>query len=275
MPCSLHSDSNHQTNNNGHTHLLVSSMSISSSTRCISVYWRSPGTRFHCMLHQQHSTWHTHIHFQVKFLHLPGRLSSTFRTARSQSKLALSISDGGSQLCPHPSNAEEHRLYPARYPPQPGQAQPRGHPLLSPEITNVYVGLVVRQFESCLYTPDQILDFVKDIEVDLQVTCDALKAGGNPRKRHAYCLFVDNLSGAMSIPTDPPYCLLYPTSYVKGVELDHFDTCNSPAGMHLHRCVCSATLQFSNGDPKEHTMSGVASSCPTGCSTTICCTLLF
>ena len=113
------------------------------------------------------------------------------------------------------------------------------------EITNIYVGLVVHRFESHLYTPDQILDFIKDIEVDLQAACDALKAGGNPSKRHAYCLFVDNLN--------PPYCLVYPASYVKGVELDHFNTHNGHAWMCLHCCVCCATLQFSNNDPKECT----------------------
>ena len=113
------------------------------------------------------------------------------------------------------------------------------------EITNIYVGLVVHRFESRLYTPDQTLNFVKDIEVDLQAACDALKARGNPGKRHAYCLFVDNLN--------PPYCLVYPTSYVKGIELDHFNTHNSPTGMCLHCCVCCATLQFSNNDPKECT----------------------
>ena len=57
----------------------------------------------------------------------------------------------------------------------------------------------------------------------------------------------------MSVPTDPPYCLVYPTSYIKGVESDHFDTHNSPMGMHLHHCICHATLQFSNDDPKERT----------------------
>ena len=112
---------------------------------------------------------------------------------------------------------------------------------------------MVRRVESCLYAPDQILDFVKDIEADLQAPHDALKAGGDPSKRHAFCLFVNNFSGAMSIPMDPPYCLVYPTSYVKDVELDHFDTCNNPAGMHLHHCVCCATLQFSNDEPKERT----------------------
>ena len=68
------------------------------------------------------------------------------------------------------------------------------------EITDVYMGLVVHRVESCLYAPKQILDFIKDIQVDLQVACDASKAGGDPSKRHAFCLFVNNFSGAMSIP---------------------------------------------------------------------------
>ena len=56
------------------------------------------------------------------------------------------------------------------------------------EITDVYVGLVVCRVESHLYAPDQNLNFVKDIEVNLQVAHDALKAGGDPGKRHAFCL---------------------------------------------------------------------------------------
>ena len=71
------------------------------------------------------------------------------------------------------------------------------------EITDVYVGLIVCRVESHLYAPDQILDFVKDIEVDLQAVFDALKARGNPGKRHTFCLFLNNFGGTMSILTDP------------------------------------------------------------------------
>ena len=46
-------------------------------------------------------------------------------------------------------------------------------------ITDVYVGLVLHQVESHLYTLDQILDFVADIEVNLKVAHDALKARGD------------------------------------------------------------------------------------------------
>ena len=79
------------------------------------------------------------------------------------------------------------------------------------KITNVYMGLVVHQVDSCLYSPSQIPNFIQDIESDLRVARNTLQAGGNPSKRHAYCLLVDNPSGIMPIPTDPPYCLVYPT----------------------------------------------------------------
>ena len=119
------------------------------------------------------------------------------------------------------------------------------------QITDVYVGLIVHRVESRLYTRDQILDFIKDIEVNLQAVCDALKAGGDPGKRCAFCLFVSNFRGAMSVPMDLPYCLVYPTSYVRDAVPDHFDTLNNPVGTHLHHCICRATLQFTNDNPKQ------------------------
>ena len=63
------------------------------------------------------------------------------------------------------------------------------------KITNIYVGLMVHRVESCLYAPDKILDFVSDIEVDLKAAHDALKAGGDPGKRCAFCPFVNNYWG--------------------------------------------------------------------------------
>ena len=118
------------------------------------------------------------------------------------------------------------------------------------QITNVYVGLIVRHVESCLYAPEKILDFVSDIEVDLKVACDTLKAGCDLGKRHTFCLFVNNYGGIMSVPMDLPYCLIYPTSYVKDVELDHFNTHNNPTRTHLHHCICHATLLYMNDDPR-------------------------
>ena len=123
-------------------------------------------------------------------------------------------------------------------------------------IINVYVGLVVRLVNCHLYSPNQINDFIRDIDVDLWEARNALKAGHDASKRRAYCLFVDNLSGSMSIPTDPPYRLMYPMTYVKSTEPDHFNTQNSPVGTRLHCCVCRATLQFSNTDTQQRTKYG-------------------
>ena len=104
------------------------------------------------------------------------------------------------------------------------------------------MGLIVCRVKSCLYTLNQILDFVKDIEVDLKAVRDALKAGGDSGKRHAFCPFISNYGGTMSIPTDPCYCLVYPTSYVRDIELDHFDTRNNPPTL-LHMSCHTAVHQ--------------------------------
>ena len=119
------------------------------------------------------------------------------------------------------------------------------------KITDVYVGLVVHHVESCLYAPDQILDFVSNIEVDLKVAHNALKAGCDPGKRCAFCLFINNYGGAMSIPMDQPYCLIYLMSYMKDVELDLFDTHNNLARTCLHHCICCTTLQHMNDNPNQ------------------------
>ena len=57
----------------------------------------------------------------------------------------------------------------------------------------------------------------------------------------------------MAIPTDPPYCLVYPTCHIRDADPDHFDTRNNLVGTRLCCCVCHTTLQFSNDEPKECT----------------------
>ena len=78
-----------------------------------------------------------------------------------------------------------------------------------------------------------------------------LKPGGDLGKRHAFFLFVNNYGGTMSVPTDLPYCLIYPMSYMKDVELDHFNTHNNPAGTCLCCCICHTALQHMNDDPSQ------------------------
>ena len=120
------------------------------------------------------------------------------------------------------------------------------------KIPDVYIVLIVSCIESHLYAPEQILDLMSNIEVNLKVVHDAFKAGGDPGKRCAFCLFVNNYGGVMSIPMDSPYCLIYPMSYMKDVEPDYFNTCNNPAKTCLHCCICCATLQYMDDDPRYY-----------------------
>ena len=54
----------------------------------------------------------------------------------------------------------------------------------------------------------------------------------------------------MAIPTDPLYCLVYPTVYNDDTEnQNHFNTAASPSGMHTHACMCCALLQHADKDP--------------------------
>ena len=110
--------------------------------------------------------------------------------------------------------------------------------------------------KSHLYAPEKILDFVSDIVVNLKASCDTLKDGGDLGKRCAFCLFANNYGGVMSVPTDLPYCLIYPMSYVEDVEPDHFNIHNNPARTHLHHCICRATLQYMNDDLHYHRACG-------------------
>ena len=124
------------------------------------------------------------------------------------------------------------------------------------KIINVYIGLVVCHIKSRLYAPEKILDFVPNIEVNLKVACNALKVGGDPGKRHTFCLFVNNYGGIMLVPMVLPYCLIFPMIYVKDIEPDHFYTHNNPARTCLHCCICCATLQYMNDDPRYHRAYG-------------------
>ena len=85
------------------------------------------------------------------------------------------------------------------------------------KITNVYIRLVVCHIKSHLYAPEKILNFMSNIEVNLKAACDALKAGGDLGKRCTFCLSVNNYGDIMSVPTNPPYYLAYPMSYMNYV----------------------------------------------------------
>ena len=64
-----------------------------------------------------------------------------------------------------------------------------------------------------------------------------------------YAMLVTNFSGIMAIPTDPPYCLVYPTIYSNDVDIknqNHFNTVASPPGLYTCSCICCTLLQHAD-----------------------------
>ena len=53
----------------------------------------------------------------------------------------------------------------------------------------------------------------------------------------------------MAVPTDLPYCLMYPNIYsttVPSVDRHHFNMQGSPLGLHTCTCICCTLLQYAN-----------------------------
>ena len=90
------------------------------------------------------------------------------------------------------------------------------------------------------------------IEEDLAKVRDRCAWGKDAGGVHSYAMLVANYGGITAVPTDPPYCLVYPTMYNDGMEdQTHFNTVASSPGMHTHVCMCCSLLQFTDKDPKN------------------------
>ena len=73
--------------------------------------------------------------------------------------------------------------------------------------------------------------------------------GKDPGGICSYAMLVANCGGIMAIPTDPPYCLVYPTIYSDDIATknqNHFNTISSPPGLHTQACMCRTLLQHAD-----------------------------
>ena len=114
-------------------------------------------------------------------------------------------------------------------------------------IEHMHISLVVCCEECCLYMQDGILPFV---EADLKKARDRHAQNKDPGGAHSYSLLIANYGDIMPIPTDPPYCLVYPTVYNNDTEdQNHFNTAASLLGMQTCSCMCHILLQHVDKDP--------------------------
>ena len=66
----------------------------------------------------------------------------------------------------------------------------------------------------------------------------------------SYTCLLANYGGVMAIPTDPPYCFMYPTVYDDDAkDKTHFNTVGSPTGLHTEACVYHSLLHLMDMDP--------------------------
>ena len=115
---------------------------------------------------------------------------------------------------------------------------------------HVHIGLVVCNGGCCLYTQEGILPFVKAIEADLKKVRDRHTQNKDPGCACSYSLPLANYGVIMAIPTNPPYCLVYPTVYNDDTEdQNHFNMAGRPSGMHTCSCICCTLLQDTDKDP--------------------------
>ena len=105
--------------------------------------------------------------------------------------------------------------------------------------------------EGChLYMQNGILSYMQSIEADLQKVWDRHTENKDLGRVRSYSLPIANYGGVLAIPTDPPYCLVYPTVYNTGTEdQNHFNTAASPSGLHTCSCICCALLQYADMEP--------------------------
>ena len=117
-------------------------------------------------------------------------------------------------------------------------------------IEHVHIGLLLHHEECHLYMQDKILPFVKSIEMNLKKVRDRCTQNKDPGGVHSYSLLIANYWGIMAIPTNPPYCLVYPIVFNNYAEdQNYFNTAASLSEMHIHACMCHALLQLMDKDP--------------------------
>ena len=117
-------------------------------------------------------------------------------------------------------------------------------------IKYIHIVLVVCCMGCNITTQAEILPFVLSIESDLAKVRDRHAHEKSIGRAHSYSLLVGNYGGAMALPTELPYCLVYPTTYDDEAEdKAHFNTAASPSGMPTDVCMCHSLLHLMDKDP--------------------------
>ena len=123
------------------------------------------------------------------------------------------------------------------------------------EVEHVHIGLIIIQKGFCPREQKDILPFLDVIHRDLQATHEKeLRQGHKLPMPRSYSLFTASFGGWKAVPTDPPYCLVYPMEFIDGTPAAAKDHCHPENTCHAlctRQCVCCHTLQYANMSPDD------------------------
>ena len=100
-----------------------------------------------------------------------------------------------------------------------------------------------------LYEQKAIPLFIKSIGDDLKKARSKWAAGKDPGEACSFSMFISNFGGLTAVPTDPPYCLMYPNIYSNEVppeDKNHFNIKGGPPGLHTCTSICHTLLQHAD-----------------------------
>ena len=86
-------------------------------------------------------------------------------------------------------------------------------------IKYIHIRLVVCHTGCQFYELRSIPCFIQSIDDDLKRTMKKQAASGSSSKAHSFRMFIDNSGGLVAVPTDPPYCLVYPNIFSTTVPI--------------------------------------------------------
>ena len=116
-------------------------------------------------------------------------------------------------------------------------------------IEYVHIGLVVCHAGCQLYEQKTIPCFIKSIEDHMEKVRLKWEACGSSDGACSFTMFVVNFGSLIAVPTEPPYCLVYPNIYATSVppkDRNHFNIQGGPPALCTHVCICHALLQHAD-----------------------------
>ena len=128
------------------------------------------------------------------------------------------------------------------------------------DIEYVHIGLVMIRQGYKVGDQASIVPYVSFIQNQLAETRTWTQTRKSPLPwPHSFCLFVEDYESMMALPTEPPYCLVYPICFFNDTPTDLRNQLHADLflpGLHCRECICHWLIQQANLHEKWETIMG-------------------